>query len=67
MLGKNFSRQCYEICFLVCSPKKTGVGILCKSSPNGIVCTKYHTLFSGKYKEKIISLSSGEFAQRAKG
>ena len=62
MLGKNFSRQHYEILFYF-SPRKQNLTTLCKLSPKETVCMKCQILFSGKNKKNIISLSSAEFAR----
>ena len=58
-LGKIFSRQHFEIFFLIFS-QKTGFDISCKLST---ICMKCQILFSGKNKN-IISLPSAENAQR---
>ena len=61
-LGKNFSRQLFEIFFLFFP--KIGFDILCKLSPMETICIKCQILFSGKNTKNVISLSSAELGQR---
>ena len=58
-LGKNFSRQHFEIFSYF--PQKTGFYISCRLSP---ICMKCLILFSGKNKKNITNLSSAELAQK---
>ena len=57
MLGKNFSRQHFEIFFLF--SKKIGSDTSCQLSSIGM---KSQILFSMKNKKNIINLSSAESA-----
>ena len=65
MLGRNFSRQYYEIFFLfLFFFQKTGFDISCKLSPLETICMKYQSLFSRKNMKNIFTLSSAEIAQK---
>ena len=44
--------------------QKIGFSILCKLAPEETVCMKCQSLFSGKNKKNIISLSSAEYAKK---
>ena len=59
-LGKIFSRQHFEIIFLLFS-QKTGFDISCKVSP---LCMKCQILFSGKIRKMSPKLLSAELDQR---
>ena len=44
--------------------QKIGFDVSCKLSPKLTICIKCQSLFSGKNKEHIVSLSCAEFVQR---
>ena len=68
MLGENFSRQNFEICFLFFLKyfsyfsQKTGFDTSCKLSSKETICMMCQILFSWKNKKNIITLSSAESA-----
>ena len=63
MLGKNLSRQHFEI-FLYIS-QKIGFDSSCKLSPKETICMKCQILFSRKKKEEknFFELASADFAR----
>ena len=60
MLGKNFSRQHFEIYFCLIFSQQIGLDISCKLSGETI-CMKCQSLLSRKNKKNIINLSYAEF------
>ena len=64
MLSKIITRYHFEINYIYIFYRKVELAISCKLSPEKTLYMKCQILFSGKYKEYIISLSSVMFAHR---